>query len=298
LSSGSYSHVLRRISPSSGSLLTLFVLGLIATAIGVLAVPRLKVPVPISESVKYFQYKGIKIGLGVSPTNVYVSEEIDWSILKIKSPIMIERIVVGPRGIEFRSIRGTPCPPEGGKAGGSGSTIGGSLPPGRYRLIVRVYVVDDPFYAKLIQDTVKSVDWSMGEAAAEKARNTAFMMLDLLNQGRVRLLYEGSAEVYVQALENYSPANPLTLMGLALAAPATLTYGQQALRDERKRRIVIVALMTAYLTTTLALLPQVLAYDLENQDHDSEVYGNASCWLGGYTEWFPAQQKYLLYMET
>jgi len=76
---------------------TLFLLGLLTIAIGVLAIPR--IPVSTTDAtVKTVQIKGVKAGLGVSKNGASLILEIDWGMLSPAGPVAIERILTGPNG--------------------------------------------------------------------------------------------------------------------------------------------------------------------------------------------------------
>jgi len=130
--------------------------------------------------------------------------------------------------------------------------------------------VTDPYHAKLVRNHVDAIDWSRGKAAFTELKSACNIVKELMKSRGVELIGEKSVETDVKPDLHLTAGNPVTLMGIALTAPAVINYGRSYLGGERKRKIFLVLVMAIYIVAFAVTLPHAFAYDVENSDYVSE----------------------------
>jgi len=246
---------------SHKTLQAILLLGLLITAIGVLAVPRIPVPKPGgSPRIVTFQRNGWKIEFGMGPNGFMENSYIDHDELAkhgFKGPYYVELKVVDENGKTFFRALEFHHSASKGKESGHGFG-GGRVPPGKYLVTVKVYSIRST-PAESLDQALSSFENKGLEAADSQARKA---VSKALAQGYCVVVLSGQSEIVVQQLEYCTPQNPITLMGIALTAPAALLYGRNGLKDKREGAKMLALTATVYVALYILLsgLPQVLAY--------------------------------------
>jgi len=210
------SNMFRRVLPVTA------LLGVVLLAVGALALPNTPTPTNNTE-MRVVRVRGVEAHIGITENGVNLILTIDWSVLKPAGPVQIVRILVGPNGKCFTSYYNIYEPPSEGVKTITG-VLTGSMSPGKYRFILRVYVVSNPALAKPLLNHLHSIDWSKGKEAFKEAGSIGYAIRDLAEQGLAELVGETSIDIDFTPPARLSALNPVTLVGVAMIAPVVFHY--------------------------------------------------------------------------